>query len=299
LPAVEIGIALPTMAPGYGPTTTVDWARGIDAGPFSSVSTGERISFDNQDWTAALAAAAAVTERVRVIANVVVLPLHPAAEVAKQAVSLDQVSNGRFTLGVGVGGREHDYRSLGATFARRHARLDEQVAELRRLWAGEPPFEGADPVGPPPVQVGGPPLLAGSLGPKSMARAARWADGVTGFSVAGVADEMAGTFRLAEQAWTDAGREVAPRKVNGCFYLLGPDDETARDQLRRFAARYLGVFGREFAEAMAAETRIWSEAALHRLLDEAEAAGCDELILVPGTVDLDCLDRTAAAVAGR
>ena len=296
---MEIGIALPTMAPGYGPTTTVDWARGIDAGPFSSVSTGERISFDNQDWTAALAAAAAVTERVRVIANVVVLPLHPAAEVAKQAVSLDQVSNGRFTLGVGVGGREHDYRSLGATFARRHARLDEQVAELRRLWAGEPPFEGADPVGPPPVQVGGPPLLAGSLGPKSMARAARWADGVTGFSVAGVADEMAGTFRLAEQAWTDAGREVAPRKVNGCFYLLGPDDETARDQLRRFAARFLGVFGREFAEAMAAETRIWSEAALHRLLDEAEAAGCDELILVPGTVDLDCLDRTAAAVAGR
>ena len=105
---MDIGIALPTMAPGYGPTTTVDWARGIDAGPFSSVSTGERISFDNQDWTVALAAAAAVTERVRVIANVVVLPLHPAAEVAKQAVALDQVSNGRFTLGVGVGGRDFE-----------------------------------------------------------------------------------------------------------------------------------------------------------------------------------------------
>ena len=296
---MEIGIALPTMAPGYGHATTVDWARGIDAGPFSSVSTGERISFDNQDWTAALAAAAAVTQRVRVIANVVVLPLHPTVEVAKQAVALDQLSNGRFTLGIGVGGREHDYRCLGAPFARRHARLDEQVAELRRLWAGEPPFEGADPVGPPPVQAGGPPLLAGSLGPKSMARAARWADGVTGFSVAGVADEMAATFRLAEQAWADAGRDHAPRKVNGCFYLLGEDDEAARDELRRFAARYLGVFGREFAEAMAAETRVWNAAELHRLLDDAEAAGCDELILVPGTVDTDCLDRTAAALASR
>jgi alkanesulfonate monooxygenase SsuD/methylene tetrahydromethanopterin reductase-like flavin-dependent oxidoreductase (luciferase family) len=296
---MEIGIALPTMAPGYGHATTVDWARGIDAGPFSSVSTGERISFDNQDWTAALAAAAAVTQRVRVIANVVVLPLHPTVEVAKQAVALDQLSNGRFTLGVGVGGREHDYRCLGAPFARRHARLDEQVAELRRLWAGEPPFEGADPVGPPPVQAGGPPLLAGSLGPKSMARAARWADGVTGFSVAGVADEMAATFRLAERAWADAGRDHAPRKVNGCFYLLGEDDEAARDELRRFAARYLGVFGREFAEAMAAETRVWNAAELHRLLDDAEAAGCDELILVPGTVDTDCLDRTAAALASR
>ena len=142
-------------------------------------------------------------------------------------------------------------------------------------------------------------MLAGSLGPKSMARAARWADGVTGFSVAGVADEMANTFRLADQAWTDAGRDEAPRKVNGCFYLLGEDDEAARDQLRRFAARYLGVFGREFAEAMAAETRVWNAAALHQLLDEAEATGCDELILVPGTVDTDCLDRTAAALASR
>ena len=174
---MDIGIALPTMAPGYGPTTTVDWARGIDAGPFSSVSTGERISFDNQDWTVALAAAAAVTERVRVIANVVVLPLHPAAEVAKQAVALDQVSNGRFTLGVGGGGREHDYRSLGASFSRRHAHLDEQVAELRRLWAGEPPFEGADPIGPPPVQAGGAPPLAGLLRPQSMAPAAPRAQG--------------------------------------------------------------------------------------------------------------------------
>lgn len=296
---MEIGISLPTMAVGYGPTTTVDWARAVDAGPFSSISTGERVSFDNPDWVSSLAAASAVTVRVRVIANVVVLPLHSAALVAKQVATLDVLANGRFTLGVGVGGREHDYRSLGVPFSRRHARLDEQVAELRRLWAGEPPFDGADPIGPTPIQAGGPPLLAGSLGPKSMARAARWADGVTGFSVAGVADEMAGTFRLAEQAWHDAGRTEAPRRVNGCFYLLGDDDEAARGQLRAFAARYLAIFGSEFAEAMAAETRVSNVAALDRLLNEAEAAGCDELILVPGTVDLDCLARTVDALGAR
>src|SRR5688572_17406859 len=120
---MDVGISLPTMAAGYGPTTTVDWARAIDAGPYSSVSTGERISFDNPDWVVALAAAAAVTERVRVIANVVVLPLHHPAMVAKQVATLDVTSNGRVTLGVGVGGRGHDFRSVDAPYERRHARL--------------------------------------------------------------------------------------------------------------------------------------------------------------------------------
>ena len=296
---MEVGIALPTMAAGYGPTTTVDWARAVDAGPFSSISTGERISFHNPDWLVALAAAAAVTERVRVIANVVVLPLHSAALVAKQVATLDVQSGGRVTLGVGVGGREDDFRSLDAAFGRRHARLDEQVAELRRLWAGEPPFDGADPIGPPPVQQGGPPILAGALGPKAMARAARWADGVTGFSVGGVVEEMAGTFALAEQAWTDAGRSEPPRKVSGCFYVLEEHDDAAQDRLRAFTARYLAVFGQDFADAMAATTRIHSPSALIGLLDGAEAAGADELILVPGTTDLDCLARTAEFVGAR
>lgn len=65
------------------------------------------------------------------------------------------------------------------------------MAELRRLWAGEPPFDGADPVEPLPVQAGGPPLWSGSLGPKGMARAARWAEGVTGFSIGGRAEVVA------------------------------------------------------------------------------------------------------------
>ena len=76
-------------------------------------------------------------------------------------------------------------------------------------------------------------------------------------------------------------------------------DGVARDDLCTFTARYLGVFGAAFAAAMAAETRISSVPALHEVLDGAESAGCDELVLVPGTVDLDCLDRTAAALVDR
>lgn len=293
---MDVGVALPTMAPGYGPGTTVDWSRGIDAGPFSSVSAGERITFDNPEIATTLAAAAAVTERVEVIANIWILPMHPPALVAKQVATLDHLAGGRFTLGVGVGGRGHDYRAAEAPYERRHARLDECVAEVRRLLAGESPFPGADPVGPPPVRPGGVPVLASPMGPRSMARAAAWADGITGFSVAGKGSEMRTTNELADRVFAEAGRPP-PRKLSGCFYVLGGDEPLAT--LRSFAARYLAIFGQDFAEAMAAECWVASPDDLRRVVDDAEAAGVDELVLVPGTVDLRCLDATAEVVAAR
>jgi alkanesulfonate monooxygenase SsuD/methylene tetrahydromethanopterin reductase-like flavin-dependent oxidoreductase (luciferase family) len=146
---VKVGVAVPQMAEGYGPGTTVDWALGIDAGPFSSVSAGERVTFGNPEMVATLGACAAVTKRVRIMANLWVLPQHAMPMVAQQIGTLDQLARGRLDVAVGVGARDDDYRALGQEFANRHARLDSSVAELRRLLAGHPPFEGAEPVGPP------------------------------------------------------------------------------------------------------------------------------------------------------
>jgi len=292
-------MSLPTMAPGYTAATTLDWSRAIDAGPYTTLSSGERITFDNPDWLVTLSAAATVTERVRIFANLVVLPAHPVAVVAKQLATLDQLSGGRLTVGVGVGGRGHDFRAAERSTKGRHALLDEQVADLRRLWAGEPPFERADPVGPAPAQGVDVPILAGAMGPKAMARAAQWADGVSGFSVSGTVAEMAANFRLAEQAWTDAGRATPPRRISGCFYVLDDDDERAAATLDAFARRYLAIFGTQIAEAMAATCRVASVTALHEVLDGAAEAGCDEFVLVPGTVDLDCLHRTSEVLTAR
>ncbi|MFN8041971.1 MAG: LLM class flavin-dependent oxidoreductase, partial [Mycobacterium sp.] len=161
---MEIGVALPTMARDYTRRTTVTWSQGIDAGPFSSVSCGERISFHNQEMIVTNSAAAALTERVRVFVNIAVGPLHSAGMLAKQMATLDVLGEGRLTVGLGVGGRAHDYRSAGSSFERRHQRLDDLVAELKRLWAGHPPFDGADPIGPAPVQHGGPELLSAAMG---------------------------------------------------------------------------------------------------------------------------------------
>jgi len=294
---MKIGVALPQMAPGYGPGTTLDWARRIDAGPFSSVSVGERVTFSNPEMVATLGACAAVTERVQVLANLWVLPQHPMAMVAQQIGTLDQLANGRLEVAVGVGGREHDYHALGADFTRRHQQLDDKVAELKSLLAGEPPFEGADPVGPACVQPGGPIILAGAMGPKAMRRAARWADGISGFSIAGDAEEIAKVGDRADRCWAEAGRTTTPRKVSGCFTALGVTD--ASEALRSFTARYLGFLGPDLADMIAASARASSPEVLAGILDGAERAGCDEFILVPAVTDLNFLEVASEVVAAR
>jgi len=294
---MDIGIALPQMAPGYGPGTTVDWARRIDAGPFSSVSAGERVTFDNPEMVATLGACAAVTERVRVLANLWVLPQHPMAMVAQQIGTLDQLAEGRLEVAVGVGGREHDYRALDSEFAARHQRLDEKVVELKALLAGQPPFPGADPVGPPTVQPDGPVILAGAMGPKAMKRAAAWADGISAFSIAGDAEEIARTNELADGCWAEAGRPGSPRRVSGCFVAVGVPQ--ADEVLRSFTARYLAFLGVKLSEAIAHTARVSSPEMLAEVLAGAEKGGCDEFILVPATTNPAFLDAAAEVVAAR
>jgi len=291
---MDVGMALPTMAQGFTRATFTEWCRGIDEGPFSSISAGERITFHNPELLVTNTAAAALTERVQVIMNLTVLPLHSTAMLAKQLATLDVLAEGRLAVGVGVGGREQDFRAIGASFEGRHARLDEGVAELKRLWGGAPAYDGGEPVGPAPFRKGGPTVLAGALGPKAMARAARWADGVTGFSIGAVRDEMAGTNRMALDAWEAAGRIERPRLVNGSFFLLGGDD--AAGELKRFARAYLAVFGERAARALSELVELSSPARVCQAIADAEAAGCDEFILVPGTVDPRCLEQAITAL---
>ena len=291
---MKLGMTLPTMVPEAGRDALLGWSRAVDAGPFSSLAVGERISFGNAEALVSLSAAAAVTERVRIVATCFVLPLHAATWLAKQAASLDRLASGRFTMAVGVGGREEDYRVVGASFERRHARMDEQVAELRRIWSGEPALPDTAPVGPPPHQHGGPPLWIAAAGERPLRRAARWAEGLAGFSLGPGAEELDRVFRSAEQAWRDAGREKPPHLATSFWYALGDD---AASRLGEYAARYLGVFGEGPARALASQCRAAGQAALRESLTLARDAGADEVILVPTSADPDELERTLDAIA--
>ena len=282
------------MVAGLDRETLLAWMREVDAGPFSVLAAGERVAYPNQDMMSLLAGAATVTDRVRIEATVSITPMHSAVSVAKQAATIDVLSGGRFVLGVGVGGRDEDYRALDASFGRRHARLDEQVATIRRVWAGESPTDGISPVGPAPVQPGGPPILAGAMGPKSMARAAMWADGVAGFDVAGDAASIGSGFRRFEAAWSNAGRTGRPFLQTSFWFGLGAD---AAEHVPNYAYRYLRIFGDDAARAMAGLVTATSAERVRTLLEEVEAVGGDEVILVATTGDVDDLRRAAALVA--
>lgn len=292
---MKIGMTLPSMVGDYDGATTRRWCRRIDEGPYSSVSVGERITFRNQEQLVLLAAAAALTQRVRIVATVVVLPLHPVALVAKQMATLDVLSSGRLTVGVGVGGREHDYRAVDTSFDHRLSRLDAGVATLRALWAGTPPFEGADPVGPPPVQAGGPPILCSSLGPQSLGRASRWADGLAGFTLGADAEELAGTAATVRAAWRDAGRESEPSLMTSAWFSLGPDADARHT---RYVREYMAI-DPALAEFLERAATIRSETAVAAALDAAEEAGFDEFMFVPTTTDEAELDRLEAVLAAR
>ncbi len=287
-------MTLPTMVP-HGRAEVIAWCRGVDEGPWTGLAIPERITFPSHSMIVQLAAAAALTERVRLWTTIVVLPAHDEVDIAKQLASVDRLCDGRLTVGVGVGGREDDYRAIGAPFDHRWQRMDDQVARIKRIWAGEPPFEGADPVGPPPIQRGGPPFIAGSMGPKSIARAARWADGVDGaWTLDGDEATMRASFEAIVTAWADAGRSERPHLSTSIWYALG---ESAEDRLRRYAFEYLKIFGDPVGEYGArAPSPVSVRTALRRAVDSARAAGADEIFLVPTTADPAELDRTRDAL---
>jgi alkanesulfonate monooxygenase SsuD/methylene tetrahydromethanopterin reductase-like flavin-dependent oxidoreductase (luciferase family) len=286
-------MTLPTMLP-HGRDEAIAWCRAVDEGPWSSLAVPERITFTSHDCVVQLGAAAALTERVRLWSTIVILPAHDAVAVAKQMASVDVLSNGRLTVGVGVGGREHDYRAISASMARRWQRMDEQVATMRRIWRGTPPFDGADPVGPPPVQPGGPPVVAGVMGPKAIARAAQWADGVDGaFTLDGDHAAMASAFSSVRDAWRDAGRAEPPHLSSSIWYALGPG---ADDRLRAYAYDYMKVFGDDIAKWSADNVACTTPESLRAAIDNAREAGADEYFLVPTTADPAELDRTRDAL---
>jgi alkanesulfonate monooxygenase SsuD/methylene tetrahydromethanopterin reductase-like flavin-dependent oxidoreductase (luciferase family) len=291
---MEIGVCMPYMVGDYvrhyDRTRILEWARRIDAGPFDSLSCGERVVGNTVEMQTVLAAAAAVTQRVRIIPSLYVLPMRSAVLTAKEAATLDVISGGRVAITVGVGGREMDYAAVGAPFARRHERMDVQVATMRSVWRGEARGSDGEIIGPVPPQGERIPIYAGAMGPKAIARAARWADGIYGASMGGDREGHERIFEMARQAWADAGRESRPYLIGSVWYSLAPDAEA---NLRRYVYEYMKYMGDEIGRHVAASMTRFTTAAVREAIENVRAAGADELLVCPVTAHYDEIDRLA------
>ena len=294
-------MTLPVMEPDLwaaaGAGTLEEWARAIDQGPYSSVCFGERMAFDNPDTLTLLGAVAAWTSRARVVTTVVVPQLHEPVPLAKALATGVRLCGGRLTVGLGVGGREEDYRAAGAELGTRTmAAMADRVAVMRRVWAGEHVVDAVRPVGPPPVQPGGPELLVGTLGPRTIRSAAAWADGLAGMSLDVDLAAIEQTFALTRDAWREAGRPE-PRLTTSFWFALDDGDGSAREQVHRHLRHYLNWIPVEIVDAMAATAGFaGTESGLQDTLQRIADLGADDVQLIPTGSGVEQVHRIARLI---
>ncbi|MGB2813402.1 MAG: LLM class flavin-dependent oxidoreductase [Mycobacterium sp.] len=290
-------MSMPVMEPDLDASVLRRWAQAIDSGPFSSLCWGERIAFGNPEALTLLGALAAWTQRVPLITTVVVPQLHDPVLLAKSLATGDMLCGGRLTVGVGVGGRHEDYLAVGADPSTQTMReMAQRVEIMKRVWEGEKITESVVPVGPPTVHQGGPRLLVGTIGPKTLRSAARWADGLAGITLDLDVAKQDELFEVGRTAWAQAGKPT-PHLATSFWFALG-DPADSRAQIHRHLRHYMNWIPGEFVDAMAPHTGFaGTEDELADVLGQFAAIGTSEIHLIPTSTDLDQLRRVADVVA--
>jgi alkanesulfonate monooxygenase SsuD/methylene tetrahydromethanopterin reductase-like flavin-dependent oxidoreductase (luciferase family) len=289
---MDLGVTLPMRA--FDGEELLAWGRAVEDGPFASISHGERVAYENHDALIVHAVLAGATSRIRLTTGVNVLTIHQEVLLAKQCASLDRLSGGRFVLGVGVGPREQDFAVTGSSWHDRGKRFEEQLAVMRRVWAGEPPHPGMDVVGPPPTRPGGVPVHIGGFSDVALRRAGRLADGLRSFDFAPDPAIHLARYAVATAAWQEAGRPGRLRLLASTYFALGPDARAV------YEASMRPYYGYEDAmtEWALEPTALVSPGAIADAIKRFEDAGIDEMVFTAATMQgPESVHRLADAVA--
>jgi len=177
--------------------------------------------------------AAAATSTIGIETGVLLLPEHNPVLVAKQAATLDMLSGGRLTLGVGVGWSREEFDALGVPFARRAARTAEYVAAMRTLWRDDvATFHGefvsfdSVRVNPKPVADRRIPIVIGGNSDAALGRVVGWGDGWYGFNLENV-DAVADRVDFLREQCSGQGRDFAELRLAVALKDLAPGDPPA------------------------------------------------------------------------
>ena len=287
---MRIAIGLPSRIASASGELMLQWIARAEELQFSSVVVTDRVVSQALEPLSVLAMAAGATQRIGLMTSVVIGPTRETTLLARQAASIDVLSGGRLTLGVGIGVRDNDYRATGFDFHRRGRRIEEQLPILRRLWSGGSLSHEIGPIGPR-SRPRGPELLIGGYVPAIVRRIALWGDGYMAPG-GGEPESMLKMWREIEKAWREAGREGKPRWVGASYYALGSN---AADH----AARYINAnYGDNPAlAAKRLRTLPASTAAVEDAIKRQADMGVDEFILRPCAEDLHQMELLAEIAA--
>jgi alkanesulfonate monooxygenase SsuD/methylene tetrahydromethanopterin reductase-like flavin-dependent oxidoreductase (luciferase family) len=275
---MEIGIGLPNSLREANGPNLIEFARRADQAGFTTLATIDRIAFPSYESLVTLAAAAAVTERIRLMPNVLLGPTRNPVMLAKESASVDRLSNGRLVLGLGVGGRQDDFDAVGLGFHDRGKRWDQDLELIHRVWAGESIDDLLNPVGPTPTKDQRVPILIGGSTEAAIRRTIRYG---IGWTAGGAPPDAVAPF--AERVRAD------PKIVALSYYSVG-EEEAAKRYVTDYYG-FLGDFSTQMAEWIPKDVN-----AIKATVNAFEEIGVDELILDATVDDPDQVDKLAEIV---
>ena len=300
---VELGVAIPqTRLDG---AFDVEKLRGFlaraEALGVQSAWVVEQVlgSIRSLEPVALLTYAAACTERLRLGSAVLLTALRSPVHLAKSLATLDHLSGGRLTVGVGLGGNPRIYPAFGLQAARRAARFAEGLRLMKRLWTDERvTFEGEffklqnASMEPKPLQKPHPPLWFGGHHPNALRRAVELGDGFIGAGSVSTATFL-GEVKLLKSLLEEAGRDPARFPLGKRVYIA-VDHDRARAG-RRLAEWFGAFYGKP---ELAAEVSVWGDPGecVERLA-EITAAGVGFLMLNPVFDESEQLEQFASRIA--
>jgi probable F420-dependent oxidoreductase len=276
----KIGLAIVSPAPLITPNYVVEFAKKCQAMGADSMWTIDRIAYDNLEPLTLLAAAAGATQRIRLGTSVLLGNLRHPSHLAKIVATLDFISNGRMTLGLGFGSRESDYKAVEVPFERRGSRAVEQVNLIKRLWTEKNVNHNGRffnienlTVGPEPIQKPIP-IWTGGSAEVALKRAGTWADGyICGSSAI---PEFPQTWEKVAGYARAAGRNPDDIEKAGLTFMAVDEDRgRAVKTVENYMTRYYGKVRGEVAST----SLVGSPSAIAERIDSFFSRGLDTLII--------------------
>ena len=282
----NIGLVFVTPAPLTKPDNVVNFAKKCEQMGADSMWTIDRVAYDNLESLTILAAAAATTRKIRLGTSVLLAGLRHPALLAKTVATLDFISNGRLTLGVGFGSRESDFSAVEVPWEARGSRAVEGIQLMKRLWTEENVthkgrfFDVQNlTLGPRPIQKPIP-IWTGGSADIALKRAGTWANGfICGSSAI---PDFPSTWEKVAQYARASGRDPKEiEKAGLTFMAVNDDHDKAVKTVEGYVMRYYGRLRADVANT----SLVGSPAAVAERIEAFLSRGLDTLII--GVADPD------------